>query len=240
MFRWIGLCLFWFVFFWKFIFLLLIKIIFPFPSPSNPAQHKPSKSYVAVKKYKMDNLREFRIVQDEIVALRQFHHPNILSFHTVFVNNFEINIIMDLYCYGSAKDTMNIYFVTGFPEILCALILKDVLKGLEYLHKKEYVHRAIRASHILLNQTKAVLIGFRDATECRKNLHELPANSAKGLNWLAPEVLEQNLIGYTEKSDIYSIGITTIELANQIAPFAGLPTTLMLTEKVGYFLFHDF
>jgi STE20-related kinase adapter protein alpha len=197
------------------------------------AQHRESKKYLAVKKYKVDNLSDFeRMVQDEIVTLRQFHHPNILNLHTVFVSNFEINIIMDLFCYGSAKDTMTNYFVTGIPEILCALILKDILLGLDYLHRKEYVHRSIRASHILLNQTKAVLSGFRDAKECRKNLHELPQNSAAGLNWLAPEVLEQNLIGYSLKSDVYSVGITTCELANAIAPFAGLPTTLMLTEKI--------
>ena len=65
-----------------------------------------------------------------------------------------------------------------------------------------------------------------------KCLHSLPANSAKSINWFAPEVLEQNLLGYSILSDIYSVGITACELANGIAPFADLSSTLMFTEKI--------
>lgn len=129
-------------------------------------------------------------------------------------------------------------FNLGFPEILVGLILRDILAGLEYLNRKGFIHRAIRASHILLNQTKAVLTGFRESTclitngQRTRTLHDLPPNSMKSLNWLAPEVLEQNLSGYTEKSDIYSVGITTCELANGLEPFSNMPTTFMLTEKI--------
>lgn len=98
--------------------------------------------------------------------------------------------------------------------------------------------RSIRASHVLLNQSHAVLTGFREATSLVSNgerikcLHTLPHNSSKCINWFAPELLEQNLLGYSEKSDIYSVGITSCELANGIAPFADLPSTLMMTEKI--------
>lgn len=131
-----------------------------------------------------------------------------------------------------------IFFNSGLPEIIVGLILRDVLLGLEYIHRKGYIHRSIRASHILINQTKAVLCGFRESIALITNgqrtrqLFDLPPNSVKSLNWLAPEVLEQNLSGYTEKSDVYSIGITACELANGLEPFSNMPTTFMLTEKI--------
>ena len=170
--------------------------------------------------------------------MRQFNHTHILPLHTAFMHNLDMFLVTPIMSYNSCRDAMNSYFSTGFPELLVALILRDVLQGLEYLHRKGFIHRSIRASHILINQTKAVLCGFRECTsmwvngERAKQLHELPANSIKSLNWLAPEVLEQNLSGYKEKSDIYSVGITTCELANGLEPFSNMPTTFMLTEKI--------
>lgn len=193
--------------------------------------------------------------------MRQLNFPHILSIHTAFVYNSDVYVISPIMNYNSCRDAMNNYFSTGkytythifyfaiyvtytyeiipgFPELLVSLILRDVLLGLEYLNKKGFIHRSIRASHILLSDTKAVLCGFRESINLINNgertrlLHDLPPNSVKSLNWLAPEVLEQNLSGYTEKSDIYSVGITTCELANGLEPFSNMPTTFMLTEKI--------
>lgn len=63
-------------------------------------------------------------------------------------------------------------------------------------------------------------------------LFELAPNSQKSLIWLAPEVLTQNLKGYNEKSDVYSLGIAICELANGITPFSEMLSTYMLTEKM--------
>lgn len=89
-----------------------------------------------------------------------------------------------------------------------------------------------------MNRSKAVLTGFRHCTNLMqhgrrtRSLFELPPKSVKNLNWLAPEVLAQNLAGYTQKSDVYSIGIATCELANGLEPFSNMPTTFMFTEKM--------
>lgn len=206
------------------------------------AQHLPSRRHVAVKKFLMEDIKnDFNFIMEESKHLREFDHPNILSYYTAFVHNLDLYFILPLMCFGSCRDTMSNYFETGLPEIVLACILRDVLNGLEYLHRKGYIHRSIRASHIFLNESRAVIGGFRVCTSFLgegkrvKTLHELPPHSTKSLNWLAPEVLAQNLLGYTEKSDIYSLGIMTCELANGVEPFSNFQTTLMLTEKMrGY------
>ena len=56
--------------------------------------------------------------------------------------------------------------------------------------------------------------------ENRTNLYDYPLHGVGGnLAWLAPEILQQNLLGYNETSDIYSLGVTACEMANGITPY---------------------
>lgn len=54
-----------------------------------------------------------------------------MSIFKVFVENLDVNVIYPFYCFGSCKEAMKNFFFTGFPEIICVLILKDILSALD-------------------------------------------------------------------------------------------------------------
>ncbi|XP_019757952.2 STE20-related kinase adapter protein alpha isoform X1 [Dendroctonus ponderosae] len=206
----------------------------------NLAKHHPSNSLVALKKFNMDKLKEDSSLVDlEIIITKQLQHPHILPYLATFVHGPEVCVVSPLMAYGSCRDLLNNHFNEGLPEQAIVIVLRDLLDALSYVHRKGYIHRAIRASHILVSSAgRACLTGFRYACPIvingrwQKTIHSFPSSTKANLNWLSPELLEQNLIGYNEKSDIYSVGMVICELGNGSEPFAGMSSTLMLTEKV--------
>lgn len=205
------------------------------------AKHIPSRTVVAVKKCNVEKLtrEEIRLVQEEIILMRQLNHPNILPCLSAFVTGLEIISVLPLMGYGSCNDILMRHFPTGIPEQAIACILKAVLQALAYLHSKGIIHRAVRASHVLISdEGRVCLSGLRyscllvEDGRWLKKVHSFPPTTAPNLNWLSPELLEQNLEGYNEKSDVYSLGVTACELANGVVPYFDTPTTLMLSEKV--------
>ncbi|KAF7284381.1 ste20-like kinase isoform X2 [Rhynchophorus ferrugineus] len=204
------------------------------------AKYLPSGAMVALKRFNMDKIKqESYLVDVEIILTKQLHHPHILPYFTSFVHGPDVYVISPLMAYGSCRDLLNQHFNDGLPEQAIVIILRDLLDALNYVHKRGIIHRAIRASHILVSSLgKACLSGFRYSCPIivngrwQKAIHSFPSSTQANLNWLSPELLEQNLIGYNEKSDIYSVGMVICELANGFEPFAGMCKTLMLTEKV--------
>jgi STE20-related kinase adapter protein alpha len=171
--------------------------------------------------------------------MKHLKHENLLPFIDSFITGHNLCIITPLIDHGSALDLIQSNFVNGLPEPVIAGILKDVLQALCYLHSRGYIHRGIRASHILVSSKgRALLSGLRDAYcivekgRWQRAVFDYPSDSERGLCWLSPELLQQNLRGYNEKSDIYSLGITACEMANGVSPYIDLPSTELLINKL--------
>jgi len=211
------------------------------------ARQKNSLRNVVVKRYSLQQFLHGEVeedpttyIQHEVTAMKQFQHPNIQTCITSFVCDAEVWVVTPLMPYGSVKELMRTHMPEGLPELACCLIVRDLLHALQYLHSQGVVHRAVRASHVLLRDSGcAVLAGLSYSTglqatgEGSPNLYSYPLHGVTGnLAWLAPEILQQNLLGYNETSDIYSLAITICEMANGVVPFSEMPPTLMLVEKL--------
>jgi serine/threonine protein kinase len=167
---------------------------------------------------------------------RSLRHQNLLPFVTAFLQHSRIWSLSPYCDLRSASDLCKPY---GLREVLVCVIMRDTLLGLEYLHDRGIIHRAVCGSHILLkSEGRCLLTGFNYATNVVKNglwrtsLHDFPHGAKKNLIFLAPEILEQNLLGYNQKSDMYSVGVTCCELANGVAPYWNLEPAEMLLDKL--------
>ncbi|XP_056309631.1 STE20-related kinase adapter protein alpha isoform X2 [Danio aesculapii] len=202
----------------------------------NLAVYKPTGEHVAIRRIDLDSCAND---MGELHVSKLFHHPCILPYKSVFIAENELWVITPFMAYGSARDLIITHFTDGLSEQTIAYILLGVLRALEYIHQMGYVHRSVKASHILISADgQMFLSGLRSIFSLIRHgqrarvVHDFPQYSVKVLPWLSPEVLQQNLQGYDFRSDIYSLGITACELANGHVPFKDMPATQMLLEKL--------
>lgn len=203
------------------------------------AKHIPSDKLVAVRRVNLETWeRDLAYLQKELVLTQQLSHPNILPFYCSFIAQQELWAIMPLMAFGSCRDLMHAYFSSGLPEQAILHVLRDVVSAVEYIHARGVIHRSIKASHVMVAQNGQVkLSGFHTAFNTlqtwrwMRTVHDFPDSSAC-LTSFSPEMLEQNLAGYTIQSDIYSLGILVCELGNGQSPFSDMPPTQMLLEKL--------
>ncbi|KAI9311781.1 kinase-like domain-containing protein [Dichotomocladium elegans] len=171
------------------------------------------KSLVALKRcYIQDNdhihhayvLRELRI-------MGCMSHPNIVSLSEACVWGDHLWMAMELMTCSVFGLLFNM--TVPLPESYAVRIAHEVLQGLVFLHGRNYIHRDVKCENILLDQNGQVkLADFGLATPANKE-NTAQLGTAK---WMAPEVVAES--AYSETVDIWSLGITIIEMMDRVPP----------------------
>uniref|UniRef100_A0A915KMB6 non-specific serine/threonine protein kinase n=1 Tax=Romanomermis culicivorax TaxID=13658 RepID=A0A915KMB6_ROMCU len=177
------------------------------------AVYGPSRESVAIKKMSYAGKQSSEKWQDilkEVQFLRQLEHKNIVEYKGCYLKDHTCWLVME-YCVGSAADIVEVH-KKPLLETEIAAICQDVLYGLLYLHGLSRIHRDVKAGNILLTDQGVVkLADFGSASLVS------PAQSFVGTPyWMAPEVILAMDEGqYDYKADIWSLGISCIELGER-------------------------
>uniref|UniRef100_A0A2K5P5X9 Mitogen-activated protein kinase kinase kinase kinase n=1 Tax=Cercocebus atys TaxID=9531 RepID=A0A2K5P5X9_CERAT len=194
------------------------------------ARDKATGDLVALKMVKMEPDDDVSTLQKEILILKTCRHANIVAYHGSYLWLQKLWICME-FC-GPR------FPVTGsLSELQISYVCREVLQGLAYLHSQKKIHRDIKGANILINDAGEVRLADFGISA------QIGATLARRLSfigtpyWMAPEVAAVALKGgYNELCDIWSLGITAIELAELQPPLFDVHPlrVLFLMTKSGY------
>ncbi|MES1904402.1 MAG: STE20/SPS1-related proline-alanine-rich protein kinase [Paramarteilia canceri] len=208
-------------------------------SSSSSTYTKKNKCLYALKKidlaYTSFNINE---IMNEEKIMKQCRHKNIVRYFGTFLEGSSICIVMEL-CTASVDDVVQTRYssmsgqkptpVMKASEI--ASIIKQVLNGLAYLYGDGFIHRDIKPANILITNEGVIKIadfgvsGFLNVLTVRRDSR----NTFVGTPcYIAPEVIEG--LEYNFSADIWSLGITCIEMAAGRAPYCHYKPIEILSE----------
>ncbi|KAL7210340.1 hypothetical protein ACSBR1_031825 [Camellia fascicularis] len=159
-----------------------------------------------------------RELEEEVNLLENLSHPNIVRYLGTTREESLLNILLEIVPGGSISSLLGKF--GSFPESVIRMYTKQLLLGVEYLHKNGIMHRDIKGANILVDNKGCTKLADFGASKKVVELATMTgAKSMKGTPyWMAPEVILQT--GHSFSADIWSVGCTVIEMATGKPPWS--------------------
>ncbi|KAK2496375.1 hypothetical protein MC885_004944 [Smutsia gigantea] len=165
---------------------------------------------VAIKKISYtgkQSTEKWESIIKEVKFLQIIKHPNIVEYKGCYLRRHTAWLVME-YCLGSVSDLLEVH-QKPLQEMEIAAITHGVLQGLAYLHSHAMIHRDVKAGNILLTQAGQVKLTDFGLACMASHSHSCVGTA----HWMAPEiVLVTDSKPYDAKVDVWSLGVTCIEL----------------------------
>ncbi|XP_071243765.1 mitogen-activated protein kinase kinase kinase kinase 4-like isoform X9 [Salvelinus alpinus] len=168
----------------------------------------------------------------EINMLKKYsHHRNIATYYGAFIkksppgHDDQLWLVMEFCGAGSITDLVKNTKGNQLKEDWIAYISREILRGLAHLHAHHVIHRDIKGQNVLLTENAEVkLVDFGVSAQLDRTVGR--RNTFIGTPyWMAPEVIacdENPEATYDYRSDLWSTGITAIEMAEGAPPLCDM------------------
>ncbi|CAI5514261.1 unnamed protein product [Closterium sp. Naga37s-1] len=170
--------------------------------------------------------------KQEVAIMRMVRHKNLVQFIGACSHWPRLFIVTELMARGSVRDVLD-QRGCGLPLPVALKILRDAVRGLDFLHRRGIVHRDLKAANLLVDENDVVklcdfgvarLLPSKQAGQLcgeptAKSRPDMTAETGT-YRWMAPEVMEHQ--PYDHRADIFSFGVTMWEVITGDLPYTGL------------------
>lgn len=170
-------------------------------------------------------------IPKEVSIISKLEHENIIGYKGVHEDDKNIYLVMELP--SKCQDLFDCY---NDKELLSESVIishfKQIIKGVDYLHSKGYVHRDLKEENILIDEHKNIYItDFGSCHEIPKNVNEYFNDKQGTTTYASPEVLNGFPYSGVEQ-DMWSLGIVLYVLSFGLFPFRNTTETMFCYYEI--------